>query len=204
MTNVPIDEAATVSARQIGSEPLRKIMGDPPVAVIGGVEQRCVDCHRFLNSIPTTDRRRTQHTHIELDHGLNDRCLNCHHDSDRSKLVLHDGGVIGYDQVEHLCAKCHGPTYRDWQKGMHGKTLGYWDTSRGPQHRLKCTHCHDPHAPAFEPMAPLPGPRTLRMTPAPQQAPHHEDKVSNPLRTWSDRDHGTPTHEAPSPDNSHE
>ena len=89
---------------------------------------------------------------------------------------------MGYDQVQDLCASCHGPTYRDWEKGIHGRTNGYWDTSKGEQTRLVCTQCHDPHAPAFGKLVPLPGPNTLRMNDGggPDPDYHHAPK-HNPL-----------------------
>lgn len=78
-----------------------------------------------------------------------------------------------------VCAKCHGPVYRDWQNGSHGRINGYWDRSRGPQTRRRCIECHDPHAPPFAPLAPAPGPSTLRMG-APSGGPMEEHH--DPLR----------------------
>lgn len=62
---------------------------------------------------------------------------------------------------------------------VHGRTNGYWDTSRGEQSRRKCIECHDPHQPPFPPMRPAPGPETLRMGP---QGPGGHGEVRNPLR----------------------
>lgn len=191
-SGLPHSEAVSVRPDQFSTEPPRSVMADPPTAFIGGFDQSCMDCHRFFQSTVPTDRQRTQHTHIVLDHGLNNRCLNCHHDGDRSKLVLHDGTPIPFAEVEHLCAKCHGPTYRDWQQGMHGKTLGYWSPSLGPQRRLKCTHCHDPHSPAFKPVAPLPGPHTLRMGRRHHGVPDKQGTEHNPLRVWDRRHQPAP------------
>jgi len=102
---------------------------------------------------------------------------------DRNRLVLDGGQTTTYDKVNQLCAKCHGPTFRDWQKGMHGKTVDFWRRDIGKPRRLGCTECHDPHAPAFARTAPLPGPRTLRMG-----GPLHSSgsaPIKNPLRRWS-------------------
>ena len=80
--------------------------------------------------------------------------------------MLQSKESIPYSGVTRLCAGCHGPTYRDWERGMHGRTDGYWDETLGEPHRLSCTECHDPHwprIPAMEPVAPLPPPHTLRM-----------------------------------------
>lgn len=141
----------------------RKLMGDPPSTEVGGMQLSCQTCHSLFETDPQTEHELFQHEDIVLDHGLNDRCLNCHSTQDRNKLVLHGEHEIRFDQVQELCAKCHGTTFRDWEKGMHGKTLGYWDSTLGEQRRLKCTECHDPHSPAFEHIVPLPGPNSLRM-----------------------------------------
>ena len=35
-----------------------------------------------------------------------------------NRLVLHGGESIPYSEVPRLCQKCHGPTYRDWERGI--------------------------------------------------------------------------------------
>ena len=57
-----------------------------------------------------------------------------------------------------LCGSCHGPTYEDWEGGIHGKTVGYWDRSLGEAERYACVSCHDPHDPTIPPMKPTPPP----------------------------------------------
>ena len=57
------------------------------------------------------------------DHGNNRFCLNCHHPTNRKAFVDYDGSEIAEADVVLLCAKCHGPTYRDWQAGVHGRPL---------------------------------------------------------------------------------
>ena len=186
LADVPQSHAVTIGPDQISTEPMRQAMKDPATSLIGGFQQACMDCHRFFDAAPT-DRQRTQHTGILFNHGMNNRCLNCHHPTDRSKLVGHDGQTIPFGNVVGLCAKCHGPTYRDWQKGIHGKTLGSWDPRRRKQTRLVCTHCHDPHSPALKPIKPLPGPHTLRMgrPPAEHDPSPESETVRNPLRVWT-------------------
>jgi len=162
------------------------MLGDPPVINIDGFDRTCMDCHRTFPPRPDTPVRLLKHEHVVLDHGINDRCRNCHYDADRDKLVLRGGVVIGYGEVEQLCAKCHGPTYRDWQRGAHGRTHGYWDTTRGEMVRLQCTQCHDPHnprVPAMDPLWPLPGPDTLRVGIEQDASDHHgATQVHDPLR----------------------
>ena len=62
---------------------------------------------------------------------INTRCFNCHHPTNRDVFVDDHGDEIPWDQPQLLCAKCHGPVYRDWQHGSHGRTNGYWDHTQG-------------------------------------------------------------------------
>ena len=142
-------------------------------------EYRCSDCHQIIPSPAETDRSLTQHREIELEHGLNTRCFNCHHPTNRDAFVDDFGNEIPWDQPQLVCAKCHGPVYRDWQHGSHGRTNGYWDVSKGRQTRRMCIECHDPHRPPFPSMRPAPGPQTLRMGP---QDHGPRSKGHDPLR----------------------
>lgn len=146
-----------------------------------GFTYRCSDCHRIIPSPQETQRTLVQHTEIVLRHGLNARCFNCHHRTQRDAFVDDLGDPIPWDQPQLVCAKCHGPVYRDWQAGSHGRLNGFWDTSRGPQTRRKCIECHDPHAPPFPPMRPAPAPNTLRMGP---KEPIHHAEGHDPLRIY--------------------
>jgi hypothetical protein len=184
-TGIPHTEAVRVSREDITTRPVRQPLADPPRIMQGGYAMHCMECHRHFESRPDTPRRLMQHRHIALDHGLNDRCLNCHDRDERNKLVLDGGRLIPYAETDMLCAQCHGTAWRDWQRGAHGRTNDYWDISRGPMRRLVCIECHDPHAPAFAPMRPLPGPNTLRMG-EPGEADHTaEASRRNPLLRWS-------------------
>lgn len=175
--------------------PRRISLSDPPTIRIGGFDQTCMECHRMFPTREVPPEQLLRHDHIRLNHGINERCRNCHDVEDRDRLILPGGETIGFDQVVQLCAKCHGPTYRDWERGMHGRTNGHWDETRGPQRRLTCTECHDPHnprQPAMDPIEPLPGPHALRAEAAspvdthgdPHRKPEHED----PLRKFLVRD----------------
>ncbi len=181
---VPIEATPAVDPARISTEPVRPPLSDPPRVTIDGFERTCQECHKLFESAPETPRRLTQHTQIALDHGLNDRCFNCHDRDDRNLLVLSGSRTARFADVDQLCGKCHGPTWRDWQQGMHGRVDGYWLAQAGSPRRLTCTHCHDPHAPAFGSLAPLPAPNTLRMGPQ----LHHEEAgpdQPNPLRKWA-------------------
>jgi hypothetical protein len=135
-----------------------------------GWTYNCMECHKLLPARWHYDRPRVEHQHIKLDHGNNRFCLNCHHPTNRNAFVDYDGSEIAEADVVLLCAKCHGPIYRDWQAGAHGRRNGYWKTSLGPQTRLRCIQCHDPHQPAFRPLKPLPAPRYPARAPNPPAA----------------------------------
>lgn len=71
-------------------------------------------------------------------------CLECHHTTQRNKLVDHFGNPISFDQPQALCGKCHGDKLRDWRDGIHGKRIGDF-TSTGNKRWFTCTECHNPH-----------------------------------------------------------
>lgn len=157
-----------------------------------GFTYRCGDCHDLIPSPVETFRPLTQHTEIVLKHGINTRCFNCHHRTERNTFADDFGQPIPWNQPQLLCAKCHGPVFRDWTHGSHGRTNGYWDTAAGPQTRRRCIECHDPHQPPFPPMKPAPPPHTLRM--GPQDTEHHAHE-HNPLRLGPPTNPGVPAQE---------
>ena len=73
-----------------------------PVVRLGGFDRTCMECHQMFQSQPETPGDIFQHDHIKLDHGLNDRCFNCHHKENRDLLVLQGTRTIGYDASERL------------------------------------------------------------------------------------------------------
>lgn len=123
-----------------------------------GFSYACMECHQSIETRRGPKRLLAEHEDIILDHGRNNDCLNCHHPENRDAYVDYADGEISSTAPQLLCAKCHGPTYRDWEAGIHGRRSGYWDTAVGEQHRLACIQCHDPHRPQFAPMAPMRGP----------------------------------------------
>lgn len=180
--DIPIEDQPLIEISQITPGVFRVALNDPPMINIGTLNQRCNDCHSLFTNTRESDRALTQHTHVQLGHGLNDSCLNCHDKDNREQLTLHGGEVVGFDHVEQLCAQCHGPVFRDWEKGTHGKIIGYWDTDLGEAIKLTCSQCHDPHSPAYDPMEPLRGPNTLRM--GDQHVEHEIIDERNPLQRW--------------------
>lgn len=160
--------------------PVRQPVMAPKLST-GVYTYKCSECHKILPSPPETQRTLTQHTDIRLQHGINTRCFNCHHPDNRDAFIDDMGGEIAWDQPQLLCAKCHGPVYRDWQHGSHGRSNGYWDVSQGDQTRRKCIECHDPHHPPFQVMSLAPGPKTLRMG---EQNLVSQDHGHNPLQIF--------------------
>ena len=166
MLKIPVKTPVAIDPEQLSIAPRCAILRDPPTINIDGFDRTCMSCHQMFPPREDPPQALAQHKHFILNHGINKQCRNCHDTENRNLLVLRGGETIGYNDVESLCAKCHGPTYRDWQHGAHGRTNGYWDASRGEVRRLQCTECHNPHdprVPAMDPIAPLPGPDTLRM-----------------------------------------
>ncbi|MCP4292092.1 MAG: hypothetical protein GY780_09710 [bacterium] len=102
-------------------------------------------------------------------------CLDCHNAEDRDKLVRLNGETLSFNNSHLLCGECHGPKLRDWDRGIHGKTTGYWDSSLDEDNisiRKLCVECHKPHSPAFAGMKPLAAP-VLRLDPIGHSKEHH-------------------------------
>jgi hypothetical protein len=178
--DVPRAQGASFDRAALTPRALRTNIKDPATAVIDGAARRCDECHP--KDVPAPLPPAPSPHAVRLRHGMNDWCFNCHDQMDRQRLVLQDTATVSFDQVPLLCAQCHGTTYRDWQKGMHGKSMGSWDERSAVQRRLLCTECHDPHKPAYGQLTGLPGPNTLRMG---EQASEHERGVEpSPLRHW--------------------
>jgi uncharacterized CHY-type Zn-finger protein len=116
-----------------------------------------------------------EHSNIVMGHGSHDRndlCYNCHNEQNLVTLQVRDGREVKFDNIPPLCGSCHGPTYRDWEAGAHGRTSGFWDRSKGEIQRLSCASCHNPHAPRIPTRAPAPGPHPLHaVEPTPVHPP---------------------------------
>jgi hypothetical protein len=174
----PLPAAVPASFQATDISPVRTPIGSPQYEV-SVYRYECSDCHRIIPSPGDAFRTLTQHREIELDHGMNTRCFNCHHPTNRDAFVDDFGDEIPWSQPQRVCAKCHGPVYRDWQHGSHGRSNGHWLLTAGPQIRLKCIECHDPHRPPFTALHPAPGPHTLRTDPHAVGPP---SETANPLR----------------------
>ncbi|MBI4860282.1 MAG: polysulfide reductase NrfD [Candidatus Riflebacteria bacterium] len=113
----------------------------------------CTGCHNAKQKAnPERRKLGPPHDAIVLKHDEQNRwCLDCHDEKNRDKLHLANGTLIGFDESYRLCGQCHGPTYRDWKLGIHGKRTGMWN---GKKEYLLCAHCHYPHSPGFKPLQP--------------------------------------------------
>lgn len=170
----------------------RPAMGDPPTIEVAGSRMTCQECHGIFESKPVPSSPLQQHVEIDLQHGMNNRCYNCHDYGDRNFLVVQGSERIGFAEVQRLCASCHGPTFRDWEAGIHGKALGSWDTQSPERGRMSCTECHDPHHPAFSPVRPLPAPASQRGRAVHSPSPSNSGK-RNPLRPDRSRNDRSPS-----------
>ncbi len=190
MLDIPTSQPVSVDPALLSTAPRRVILTDPPTINIDGYDRTCMDCHKMFPLREDPSQPLLQHRDIVLHHGINKECRSCHDSKDRDLLVLRDGKNVRYNEVETLCAACHGSVYLDWKQGAHGRTNGYWDSSRGEVRRLRCTECHDPHnprVPAMDSVAPLPGPNTLRMGKSDSdhridEAEHDDAPIRDPLR----------------------
>lgn len=117
----------------------------------------CSRCHDRPDDFNPTKRNLTlQHRNIKLVHGPRQQwCYDCHNPSKRDTLRLAGGREVSFTKSYELCGQCHGTKLRDWRLGVHGRRIGCWN---GKRQYLLCVHCHDPHAPRFRPLEPLPGP----------------------------------------------
>jgi len=116
-----------------------------------------------------------EHEDIVMGHGghkRNNNCFNCHDESNLELLQTRDGRQLKLVESTQLCGSCHGPTLRDWEAGVHGRTSGFWNRDMGAIDRKGCTSCHNPHAPPFPGRQPAPGPHLLH-------PPAHADTERN-------------------------
>ena len=105
-----------------------------------------------------------EHKDIVMWHGRNNRnnlCTNCHDENNLERFQTRDGRELKFSESTELCGSCHGPTYRDWEAGAHGRTSGYWNRDMGPITRKDCVSCHNPHSPKFPGRHPAPPPHVL-------------------------------------------
>lgn len=117
----------------------------------------CSNCHSAMPVNRTRRELSLMHTDIVLKHDETHRwCLDCHDATNRDFLHLASGERVPFDESYRLCGQCHGEKYRDWRAGVHGRRTGNWN---GAKTYLLCAHCHNPHQPHFQALAPKPAPQ---------------------------------------------
>ena len=89
---------------------------------------------------------------------------------DAEAVLLAPVPVAGAPTV-HAGGQCHGTIFRDWREGIHGRREGYWN---GAKSYLLCAHCHNPHAPRFQAIEPLPPPVRPQFLRAAAEEGHNE------------------------------
>lgn len=105
-----------------------------------------------------------EHANLVMGHGSHNRnnnCFNCHDELNLEQFQTRDGRALKLADSTPLCGSCHGPTYRDWEGGAHGRTGGSWTKVTGETTRRNCVDCHNPHSPKFPSRPPAPGPHLL-------------------------------------------
>jgi len=137
--------------------------------------QTCSECHeKDLKSKPKKSHLPFgAHKDMFFTHGLNLRCMNCHHADYPDTFTGHDGSVIPKDKPVLLCRKCHGVTYRDWKVGIHGRINSFCNAELGPSTNLACNQCHNPHHPKFPALKPM-APPTRPVAQPHEKDIHHE------------------------------
>ena len=150
----PVPEAASQPATSpAGGERAEYAVPRPPFSE--GIFP-CSSCHAGQKTNPQRRVLKDEHQKIVLHHDEQHRwCLDCHNPDNRDRLRLASGETIGFDESYRLCGQCHGDKFRDWRAGVHGRRTGQWN---GRKTYLLCVHCHNPHAPRFKPLAPMPPP----------------------------------------------
>ncbi|MBI3297255.1 MAG: hypothetical protein HYZ75_03760 [Elusimicrobia bacterium] len=149
-----LDELPPLKPEHYDPATVRKV---PSAMMFDGAP--CSSCHEGLE--PNTGNPKERgvfHEAKKLQHGRNQHCFNCHHRADPTHFADFDGAPIKLADVQLLCAKCHGTTFRDWKNGSHGRRTGHWDLAKGGPRTTVCIACHDPHWPVFKAIEAAPGP----------------------------------------------
>lgn len=159
-----------VDAKFLETTPWRRTFADLIAAKEDLSDYDCYACHEKAKPPPIRfDANQKiiipkEHANIVMGHGSHDRnnlCYNCHNEANLLTVQVRDGRELKLSDSVPLCGSCHGPTYRDWEAGAHGRMSGHWDRRAGEFTRLACANCHDPHAPRIPTREPAPGPHTL-------------------------------------------
>ena len=183
--SAPLPSIPLVDPEFISTAPLRTSYADLVSSHADLSDFDCYGCHEKNKPPPLRydDKHNLiipkEHSDIVMSHGRNNRndiCTNCHDETNLERFQTRDGRELTFSESTQLCGSCHGPTYRDWEAGAHGRTSGYWNRSMGKITRLDCVSCHNPHSPlAMFHLKPAPPPHPLRPLCKPPGATEGED-----------------------------
>ena len=177
---VPVKQLPLVDKELLKTETWRRSYADLVKAKEGLDDFDCYGCHEEGKKqvLKFDDKNQLvipdEHKDVVMGHGThgrNNNCFNCHIDDNLKQLQTRDGRALNFEESTQLCGSCHGPTYRDWEAGSHGRTSGYWNRTPagkvqgqmdGPFKKQDCVNCHNPHSPKFPGRKPAPAPNHLR------------------------------------------
>ena len=180
----PIQPVPLVDLKFIDTSPVRQSYADLKEAGEDLSDFDCYACHEKASPPPLrydTEHNLIipqEHSNIVMGHGTHNRnnnCYNCHDEQNLELLQARDGQELSMTNSSRLCGSCHGPTYRDWEAGVHGRTSGLWSRDPAGFKRLNCVSCHNPHFPKFPALSPAPEPHPMRpaRTPRTSSPPAH-------------------------------
>ncbi|OGX35527.1 MAG: hypothetical protein A3C36_05470 [Omnitrophica WOR_2 bacterium RIFCSPHIGHO2_02_FULL_52_10] len=141
-----------------------------------GYQFECSSCHELMEPPLQIPKLIAEHEDIVLRHEAAMTCYTCHSRTNREVLNDIYGTEVAFGESENICRRCHGPHYRDWKLGIHGRVMGYWDKTKGPSTNKTCVSCHDPHAPKFPLMEPSPKPSRDHYITGGRNAAHDEPR----------------------------
>lgn len=124
--------------------------------------QKCHDGERPLSMSKGLGHQGMSRGDSVRGHGDADfRCQKCHDESSPRRFRLLTKESLSVTETPVLCGQCHGLVKRDWNLGLHGKSVGGWARPQRQHH--SCLDCHDPHQPGFPQMRAEPPPQKPRL-----------------------------------------
>lgn len=179
----PLPSIALVDPGFLETTPWRRSYADLAKAKEDLSDFDCYGCHEKKK--PPVIEYDAKHDivlpkeHANLDplghgsHKRNNDCYNCHNQNNLVTFQARDGRELKFQDSSALCGSCHGPTFGDWEVGVHGRISGFWNRKMGEAHRLDCVNCHNPHAPRIPTREAAPPPHPLRAAPPKKSSPAH-------------------------------
>ncbi len=130
----------------------------------------CTQCHDYRET-DLTERLLVPVHYNEINHGRGTFwCHTCHDPDEINSLQVLNGHNVSFDEAWKVCGQCHQAHEEDWHYGAHGKRTRSW---QGEPIRYNCTHCHNPHDPAFMRRKPSPpSPVRAGLEPMPERHAH--------------------------------